>query len=237
MDTRFWGPDGWKLLHSITANYPNNPTKIDKENYKIFFESIQHVLPCIYCRVSFTEYITKMPIDNYLKNRRDICHWLYKIHNMVNDKLRKQGLNNNIDPTFNEIYPRYSNYLKDVNMSNCINMPGWDFIYSIVFNFPKDGENIEKIRYINYIIFFNYLGIILPFVNVNELYNQFLEKEPIKLHLDGRDNLKKWLYRFEKYVSSNLDTNCLSYKKKCDIIEQYRAGCGNKTDKKPTCRR
>ena len=50
MDTRFWGPDGWLLLHSIAQNYPSNPTKEDKYTYKHFFNSLKHVLPCIYCR-------------------------------------------------------------------------------------------------------------------------------------------------------------------------------------------
>ena len=30
MDTRFWGPSGWKLLHSITFNYKGNTVNIDE---------------------------------------------------------------------------------------------------------------------------------------------------------------------------------------------------------------
>ena len=37
MDTRFWGPSGWKLLHGITSQYPIQPTEIDKAAYNIFF--------------------------------------------------------------------------------------------------------------------------------------------------------------------------------------------------------
>ena len=37
MDTRFWGPDGWKLLHSIVEGYPSRPTPENKATYKNFF--------------------------------------------------------------------------------------------------------------------------------------------------------------------------------------------------------
>ena len=42
----------------------NNPTTKDKETYAAFFNTIRHVLPCIYCRNSFHEYITELP-ENY----------------------------------------------------------------------------------------------------------------------------------------------------------------------------
>ena len=54
MDTRFWGPDGWKLLHSITENYPTVPDKKNKDLYRKFFLSLPYVLPCVYCRKSLT---------------------------------------------------------------------------------------------------------------------------------------------------------------------------------------
>ena len=56
MDTKVWGPSGWLLLHSIANNYgkENNgiPTHIEKDNYGIFFNTLQYVLPCKYCRQS-----------------------------------------------------------------------------------------------------------------------------------------------------------------------------------------
>ena len=36
MDTKFWGPDGWRFFHSVVHLYPDNPTKITKEIYKSF---------------------------------------------------------------------------------------------------------------------------------------------------------------------------------------------------------
>ena len=34
MDTKFWGPDCWNLLHCITQNYPESPSEYSKKNYK-----------------------------------------------------------------------------------------------------------------------------------------------------------------------------------------------------------
>ena len=61
MDTRFWGPPGWKLLHQIAYQYPENPTPEDKLNYGIFYSNLGNVLPCKYCRNSFTKYIKNLP--------------------------------------------------------------------------------------------------------------------------------------------------------------------------------
>ena len=36
MLTSVWGPPLWHVLHCISFNYPNKPTKSDKKNYKRF---------------------------------------------------------------------------------------------------------------------------------------------------------------------------------------------------------
>ena len=36
MDTRFWGPDGWKLLHSICVNYDEKYKLINKTHLLLF---------------------------------------------------------------------------------------------------------------------------------------------------------------------------------------------------------
>ena len=235
MDTRFWGPDGWKLLHSIAVSYPTNPTNIDKETYLLFFNCLKYVLPCIYCRRSYTEYIGILPIEDYLASNLKLSEWLYKLHNLVNDKLRKQGLHNNIDPPFKDIHKLYLKYVKEINESNCTNMPGWDFIYSILFNYTSKSE-IENDRYINYIIFFNYLPKVIPFIKAKSLLQKYLDKYPIKNYLDSREKLTKWGYLFEHTLSSTISCNCANYEARKEQIEMYRAGCGGKKDLKPTCR-
>ena len=43
MDTEFWGPAGWKLLHSITYKYPNYPSQKIKYIYKRLFNTSKDI--------------------------------------------------------------------------------------------------------------------------------------------------------------------------------------------------
>ena len=49
MLTTVWGPSLWHYLHTMSFNYPNQPTKKDKENYKKFILQLKYVLPCDHC--------------------------------------------------------------------------------------------------------------------------------------------------------------------------------------------
>ncbi len=89
MQTIKWGGGLWVGLHCMTYNYPLEPTQSDKDNYKNFFESLKHMLPCIYCRQSYTTYLKYLPIDDYLDDRYGITYWLFSLHNLVNQKLSK----------------------------------------------------------------------------------------------------------------------------------------------------
>jgi hypothetical protein len=96
MNTRFWGPGEWVFLHTVTFNYPEVIEKGNAEHQerkkftKQLFENLQHTLPCRFCRESFKKFLKRLPIDAHLRSRADLTFWLYRIHNMVNEKLRKQ---------------------------------------------------------------------------------------------------------------------------------------------------
>ena len=53
MEPEIWGPNAWLFLHTVTFNYPKNPTVIDRNNYYDFFNSLQNVLPCPKCQEHF----------------------------------------------------------------------------------------------------------------------------------------------------------------------------------------
>ena len=38
MEPKVWGPGAWLFLHSITMNYPENPSETEKMYYKNFFK-------------------------------------------------------------------------------------------------------------------------------------------------------------------------------------------------------
>lgn len=113
MMTRVWGPTGWIFLHSITFGYPdvinlqNKDHRKRKKSIRQFFILIGDVLPCIYCRESFQQFIKELPIDDFLDTREDLTYWLYTIHNKINEKL---GVPKCRIPKFETIQKRYESY-------------------------------------------------------------------------------------------------------------------------------
>jgi len=131
MDTRFWGPSGWCLLHLVAAN-PNHasPTKV-----KEWIDLLEFVLPCKYCRASFHDYTNLQPLTPAIVgNREAFSHWLYDIHNRVNAKLRGQGLLTTEDPSWVSVLDRF--YKMQAGL--CVGSPfiGWDFMTSVAYSTP-----------------------------------------------------------------------------------------------------
>ena len=52
MLTSVWGPPMWHFLHTMSFNYPVNPSAEDKKHYSDFVYSLRYVLPCKYCRIN-----------------------------------------------------------------------------------------------------------------------------------------------------------------------------------------
>ena len=76
MLTSVWGPALWHSLHTMSFNYPVNPSDEQKQQYYNFFKSLQHVLPCRYCRENYTLNLEKLPLTlATLKNRETFSRW------------------------------------------------------------------------------------------------------------------------------------------------------------------
>ena len=99
MEPKKWGPPGWKFLHSITFEYPEKPTNLDKEKYYTFFNSLKNVLPCPNCRIHYGQNLEKYPIK--LETREELIHWLIDIHNEVNKLTGKRIY------SYEEVYKEY----------------------------------------------------------------------------------------------------------------------------------
>jgi len=235
MDTRFWGPPAWILLHSLAYFY--QPSL--KEEYTLFFENLKYILPCIYCRRSFTQYIDELPID--LTNRDNFFKWLYLIHNKVNAKLRGQGLLTWEDPSLEEIRKKYSDICR--TLEDCKtrdqSIMGWNFLYCVAFVYPDNPEIITTQLRHSYLIFFTYLGKILPSRGgYREYYEEYMRNNSIYKGVKCRDSLKDWVYGLDSFMNKKLHQKCSEFIQIEDLIESYRAGCGGlRADKKPTCRR
>ena len=111
MEPTIWGPAAWKFLHTITFQYPENPTDNDKRKYYIFFNTLKDVLPCPNCKEHYSKNIEKLPIQ--LESRDDFIKWLIDIHNEVNIINKKKKY------SYEEVYKLYNNmYDNGSNGSN-----------------------------------------------------------------------------------------------------------------------
>ena len=90
MLTSVWGPPMWHYLHTMSFNYPVNPTPENKKHYKDFIVNLQHVLPCKHCRINLTNNLKKKPIQMcHMTNRETFSRYIYELHESVNKMLNK----------------------------------------------------------------------------------------------------------------------------------------------------
>jgi hypothetical protein len=92
--TSVWGPALWHALHTISFNYPTNPTDNDKKNYRDFMLSLVNILPCKYCRENLVNNYKEFPLTmECMKNRNKFSRYVYKLHETINKMLgKKSGL-------------------------------------------------------------------------------------------------------------------------------------------------
>ena len=92
MLTTVWGPAMWHYLHTMSFNYPINPTAKEKNNYRNFVLNLQHVLPCKYCRINLKTNFKQFPLNmNHMKNRETFSKYIYNLHELVNKMLHKKS--------------------------------------------------------------------------------------------------------------------------------------------------
>ena len=175
MDTRFFGPAGWQLLHLIAAENLPHPSK------KRVFLAQQYILPCRFCRESTMEFM-----KGDFKYREPADRWLYDLHNRVNKKLRDQCSSDPRvicpppDPAFADIKAHYEALLQKKPSLP----PGMDFLFCVVFNY-KDVTPEKKNAYQD---FFEALLDVYPFEELREITKSYKDS----LDLTDRASLTKW---------------------------------------------
>jgi len=92
MLTSVWGPSMWHYLHTMSFNYPVEPSKENKHYYKEFVKNLQYTLPCKYCRINLKNNFKVHPIkDCHMKNRESFSRYVYELHELVNKMLNKKS--------------------------------------------------------------------------------------------------------------------------------------------------
>jgi hypothetical protein len=91
--TAIWGPAVWHFLHVISFNYKVNPTEAEKDQYSAFLMSLGGVLPCRVCRDHYLENVQAAKFTRQvLQNRHTFSRFIYRLHQVVNERHHKQSL-------------------------------------------------------------------------------------------------------------------------------------------------
>ncbi len=146
MDTRFWGPSAWKLLHlAAEVCQQGDCEEYNRTTIPLFFETLPYVLPCKFCRYSLTDYYREHPlktVDGKIVKGSNLQRWVYTIHNCVNDKLRDQGLHPAPNPPYTKVKQFYKTLAKQPWQQKMSYI--WDFLFSVAYHHPKEKQLYEK---------------------------------------------------------------------------------------------
>ena len=92
MLTSVWGPSAWHLLHTMSFNYPVEPTQEQKHHYRNFVLNLKNVLPCKYCRMNLKTNLKELPLTmECMKSRDTFSRYIYNLHELINRKLNKKS--------------------------------------------------------------------------------------------------------------------------------------------------
>ena len=258
MDTRFWGPSGWKRLHLVAAEPAGNRTQAILE----WIHLLEYILPCKYCRASFHDYIRLQPLDaTTVENTTAFSRWMYDIHNRVNGKLRGQGLVTTRDPAWPTVQRQYAR----LHAGLCKGTPllGWDFMTSVAFSTPAadytpvpmpdapespaDWGALDEATQNRYNLlsrqarpkylkrWWQLIPSILPCEAWRAAWAAAMKREPPLER--GREAVMRWMWRIEEGVCAGL--RCPTPHKSRAAMERevsaFESGCGRARTGK-TCR-
>ena len=256
METIFWGPDGWIFLHTITYLYPDKPTFNDKYRTVEFFKHVSMILPCKYCRASFTRYSNSLPINKYLDTKELLTDWLYRIHNKVNGKLKRQHLNNKLNPSISSVNNKYNSIINNINKIICesvseedvINVVnyicnlGFNFLGSIIFNYQSYYSNCHTTDEKNKIVqvYHTFFNLIIPLIS-GYLGKDIKRRQwGIRTHLlriESYSKLLKWFYEQKDLI--NIESKLGCYQTYLDYFNKHIISTCNMptADKIKSCRK
>jgi hypothetical protein len=183
--TKIWGPSAWNMLQCCAFGYPINPTDEDKKNFRTFYDVIKYVLPCRFCRESYTQFIIDDDTvlnDAALESRNTLVRWVYNIHEKVNKKL---GVTYGL--TFEDYVKRYESFrakcVKDKIVNGC-NMPLKDRTNAFKMAYNKDCHLIDCEIAKKFVYYAKLRGFRKKDFEFMELYSN-IDKQKVNLYSDN----------------------------------------------------
>lgn len=77
----------WIFLHTLAAQYPDNPTRQQKKDVKELVHILSRMYPCKECADHFKEIVRANPVQT--GSHAEFSQWLCHVHNVVNRSLDK----------------------------------------------------------------------------------------------------------------------------------------------------
>ena len=212
IDTRYWGPSGWQLIHFVAfrAKHPQQ-----------FLLGIKDILPCKFCRESTAKFTDELPM------MRNTGKWSYELHKKVNHKLRTQCkgdpavIDPGLDPSFEDVKQTYD------TMKLKGHILGRDFLFSIAGNYPDHPEPTDMATQR---IFLKQLAEVYP-VDIE----RYITQTPPQL--ENKKQYMKWMYGLFKFLAPKFQASLPTYNGYVQRIMYYTSGCEKKSYKGKTCRR
>lgn len=134
MLTTVWGPSMWHYLHTMSFNYPVNPTDDDKHNYMKFILHLKYVLPCGKCRKNLRKNLKRLPLTiSHMQSRETFSKYIYDLHELINTMLdKKSGL------SYDDVRERYEHF-----RARCV-LPIANMLKKSTCKTRKSGKKIEN---------------------------------------------------------------------------------------------
>ena len=106
MLTSVWGPPLWHFLHTMSFNYPVNPTIDEKHHYMDFIKNLEYTLPCKYCRINFKKNLKSLPITlTEMESRNTFSKYVFQLHELINKMLNKKS-----NLTYDDVRETYEHF-------------------------------------------------------------------------------------------------------------------------------
>jgi hypothetical protein len=236
MDTKYWGPSGWRLLHLIAEKEASieNMVEIYWETlHRPFWLVLPYILPCKFCRTSLATYYEKHPVPH---DNRAMGRWLYKIHNCVNAKLRSQGQAVQPAPPWEFLFCIADNY---PGSAPSVPMPDAPAVVDGLDQASKNKYNLltaeERIGYLGR--FWAVLGSVMPFQEWRDAFGEYCggPRECVR-DFRGRRAALARLWQIKCDLEKSLGKKAeKSYYDLCRVVASKRSGC-SASARARTCR-
>jgi hypothetical protein len=204
----------------------------------------------------------KEPLEPALVSKEALTKWLYDIHNLVNAKLRSQGIPTQENPSFSSVRSFYEENLS-YGCSKTY-FPGWEFLFSIAETHPYSKESqssgplpdapprspgmtdeelnqynllTPRERYTHYEVFWKAIAKCLPFEDWQGLWKRLEKTYALEQSLENRKTLIRSLWKLRCAMEDEFELqNTTKFGDLCSVLSFHRSNCGT-SKKNKTCRR